>query len=123
MPQEIDELTRRLTQLQIEEQVLQKEKDNPTTKSQLDAVRSQIAELQEKISGLKAQWESEKAVITQINDLKKRLEDERENATRAEREGNLNRAAELSYGSIPQLQREIDAATAKLAEMQKGGAL
>ncbi|HUP61796.1 MAG TPA: ATP-dependent chaperone ClpB [Thermoanaerobaculia bacterium] len=123
MPQEIDELTRRLTQLQIEEQALQKEKDNPATRARLDGVRSEIAGLQEKISGLKAQWESEKAVITQINDLKKRLEDERENATRAEREGDLNRAAEVRYGSIPQLQREIDAATAKLAEMQKGGAL
>ena len=101
MPQEIDELTRRLTQLQIEEQALQKEKDNPSTKARLDAVRAQISELQEKISGLKAQWESEKAVITQINDLKKKLEDVRENANRAEREGDLNRAAELRYGADP----------------------
>ncbi len=123
MPQEIDELTRRLIQLQIEEQALQKEKDNPATKARLDGVRAQIAELQEKISGLKAQWESEKAVISRINDLKKRLEDERENATRAEREGDLNRAAELSYGLIPKIQQEIEAETAKLAEMQKGGAL
>ncbi|HKR62537.1 MAG TPA: ATP-dependent chaperone ClpB [Thermoanaerobaculia bacterium] len=122
MPQEIDELTRRLTQLQIEEQALQKE-DNPTTNERLKNVRAQIAELQEKISGLKAQWEAEKGVITQINDLKKRLEDERENAARAEREGDLNRAAELRYGAIPQLQREIDAETAKLADMQKSGAL
>src|SRR6185503_4579951 len=74
MPQEIDELTRRLTQLQIEEQALQKE--------------------------------NEKGVITQINDVKKKIEDEREAANRAEREGDLNRAAELRYGSIPQMQRE-----------------
>jgi ATP-dependent Clp protease ATP-binding subunit ClpB len=112
-----------MTQLQIEEQALQKEKDNPATKARLDAVRSQISELQEKISGLKAQWESEKSVITQINDLKKKLEDERENAARAEREGDLTRAAELRYGSIPKVQQEIDAATARLAEMQKSGAL
>src|SRR6185295_10403414 len=52
-----------------------------------------------------------------------RLEDERENANRAEREGDLNRAAELRYGAIPQLQRDIDAETAKLADMQKSGAL
>jgi ATP-dependent Clp protease ATP-binding subunit ClpB len=122
MPQEIDELTRRLTQLQIEEQALQKE-DNPTTNERLRHVRSQISELQEKISGLKAQWEAEKAVITRINEVKKRLEDERENATRAEREGDLNRAAELRYGAIPQLQRDIEAETAKLAEMQKNGSL
>jgi ATP-dependent Clp protease ATP-binding subunit ClpB len=122
MPQEIDELTRRLTQLQIEEQALQKEKD-PSSQSRLDAVRQEIAELQEKISGLKAQWESEKEVINQINDLKKRLDDVREDANRLEREGELNRVAELRYGQIPQIQREIDSLNAKLAEMQVKGAL
>ncbi|HJQ38837.1 MAG TPA: AAA family ATPase, partial [Thermoanaerobaculia bacterium] len=122
MPQEIDELTRRLTQLQIEEQALQKE-ENPVTKERLRGVRAEIAELQEKISGLKAQWESEKGVITDINDVKKRLEDERESANRAEREGDLNRAAELRYGLIPQLQQQIEEKTAQLAEMQKSGAL
>src|SRR5687767_10936461 len=75
MPQEIDELTRRLTQLQIEEQALQKEKDNPVTKARLDNVRSESAELQEKISGLKSQWDAEKAVINEINELKKKLDD------------------------------------------------
>ena len=123
MPQEIDELTRRLTQLQIEEQALKKEETNPATKPRFDAVRAHISELQEKISGLKAQWESEKGVITKINELKKRLEDERENAARAEREGDLNRAAEVRYGEMPQLQREIEAETGRLAEMQKSGAL
>jgi ATP-dependent Clp protease ATP-binding subunit ClpB len=122
MPQEIDELTRRLTQLQIEEQALQKEKDS-AAKARLEAVRQEISELQEKISGLKAQWESEKAVINQINDLKKKLDDVREEANRFEREGELNRVAELRYGQIPQIQREVDALTAKLAEMQKNGAL
>jgi ATP-dependent Clp protease ATP-binding subunit ClpB len=122
MPQEIDDMTRRLTQLQIEEQALQKE-ENPTTQERLRAVRSGIAELREKISGLKAQWESEKRVITDINDLKKKLEDEREAANRAEREGDLNRAAELRYGSIPQIQRQVEEKNAQLAEMQKTGAL
>ena len=122
MPQEIDELTRRLTQLQIEEQALQKEKDS-AAKTRLDAVRQDISELQEKISGLKAQWESEKQVINQINDLKIKLDEVREEANRFEREGELNRVAELRYGQIPQIQREVDALTAKLAEMQKNGAL
>jgi ATP-dependent Clp protease ATP-binding subunit ClpB len=122
MPQEIDELTRRRTQLQIEEQALQKE-DNPSTNERLRGVRGEISELQEKISGLKAQWESEKAVINQINDLKKKLDEVREEANRLEREGELNRVAELRYGQIPQIQREVDALNAKLAEMQKGGAL
>jgi ATP-dependent Clp protease ATP-binding subunit ClpB len=123
MPQEIDELTRRLTQLQIEEQALNKEKDNPATKLRLDAVRAQISELQEQISGLKAQWENEKAVINQINDLKKRLDEVREEASRLEREGDLNRVAELRYGQIPQIQRDVDALNAKLVDMQQGGAL
>jgi ATP-dependent Clp protease ATP-binding subunit ClpB len=123
MPQEIDELTRRRTQLQIEEQALNKEKDNPATKLRLDAVRAQISELQEQISGLKAQWENEKAVINQINDLKKRLDEVREEASRLEREGDLNRVAELRYGQIPQIQRDVDALNTKLVEMQQGGAL
>jgi ATP-dependent Clp protease ATP-binding subunit ClpB len=122
MPQEIDELTRRLTQLQIEEQALQKE-ENPATQERLRGVRAQISELQEKISGLRSQWEAEKGVINQINDLKKKLDEVREEANRLEREGDLNRVAELRYGQIPQLQREVDALNAKLAEMQKGGAL
>jgi ATP-dependent Clp protease ATP-binding subunit ClpB len=123
MPQEIDELQRRLTHLQIEEQALQKESDNPATKQRLDGVRAQIAELQEKISGLKAQWESEKNVINQINDLKKKLDEVREEGNRLEREGELNRVAELRYGQIPQMQHEVEALNAKLAEIQTSGAL
>jgi len=122
MPQEIDELTRRQTQLQIERQALSKEK-TPVAKERLAVIESEIAELQTKIAALKAQWENEKGVIAQITDLKKKLEDAREAANRAEREGDLNRAAELRYGQLPQLQRDVDAASAKLAEMQKGGAL
>jgi ATP-dependent Clp protease ATP-binding subunit ClpB len=122
MPQEIDELTRRMTQLQIEKQALSRE-DNPLSKQRLGEIESEIAERQEKIAGLKAQWESEKGVITRINDLKKKVEETREAAGRAEREGDLTRAAELQYGSLPQLQRDLDAAYAKLAEMQQSGAM
>ncbi|MFZ2491752.1 MAG: ATP-dependent chaperone ClpB [Thermoanaerobaculia bacterium] len=122
MPQEIDELTRRMTQLQIEEQALQKE-ENLATQERLRGVRSQIAELQEQISGLKAQWDSEKNVINEINERKKKLDEAREAATRAERDGDLNKAAELRYGALPTLEREIAAESAKLAEMQKKGAL
>jgi ATP-dependent Clp protease ATP-binding subunit ClpB len=86
-------------------------------------VRSQISELQEKISGLRSQWEAEKGVINQINDLKKKLDEVREEANRLEREGELNRVAELRYGQIPQMQRDVDALNQKLAEMQKNGAL
>ncbi|HWS70918.1 MAG TPA: AAA family ATPase, partial [Thermoanaerobaculia bacterium] len=122
MPQEIDELQRRMTQLQIEKQALSREED-PASKQRLGVIESEISELQEKIAGLKAQWESEKAVIQQMNDAKAKLEETREAANRAEREGDLNRAAELRYGTLPQLQREVDGASAKLAEMQKHGAM
>jgi ATP-dependent Clp protease ATP-binding subunit ClpB len=122
MPQEIDELQRRMTQLQIEKQALSKEK-TPVAKERLKSIESEISELQEKIAGLKAQWESEKAVIAQITTLKAKLEETRDAANRAEREGDLNKVAELRYGSLPQLQRDIDAASQKLAEMQKSGAL
>jgi ATP-dependent Clp protease ATP-binding subunit ClpB len=122
MPQEIDELQRRMTQLQIEKQALSRE-DNPTSKQRLGEIESEISELQEKIAGLRAKWESEKAVITQISSAKAKLEETREAAGRAEREGDLNRAAQLRYGELPQLQRDIDAQSQKLADMQKGGAL
>jgi ATP-dependent Clp protease ATP-binding subunit ClpB len=122
MPQEIDELQRRMTQLQIERQALSKEKD-PVSRDRLKKIDSEVAELQEKIAGLKAQWESEKAVITQLNTLNAKIEETREAANRAEREGNLNKAAELRYGTLPQLQRELEAVSKKLQEMQKNGAL
>ncbi|HEY6137964.1 MAG TPA: ATP-dependent chaperone ClpB [Thermoanaerobaculia bacterium] len=122
MPQEIDELQRRRIQLEIEQKALAKE-NNAFANERRAEIESEMAELQEKIAGLKAQWESEKAVITQINDLKKKIEDAREAANRAEREGDLNKAAELRYGAMPQLNRDLEAASAKLAEMQKTGAL
>jgi ATP-dependent Clp protease ATP-binding subunit ClpB len=122
MPQEIDELTRRMTQLQIEKQALSRE-DNPLSKQRLGEIESEIGELQEKISTLRTQWENEKGVITQINELKKKLEETREAANAAERQGELNKAAELRYGTLPQINRDLESASARLAEMQKGGAL
>ncbi|HKS22022.1 MAG TPA: ATP-dependent chaperone ClpB [Thermoanaerobaculia bacterium] len=122
MPQEIDELQRRRIQLEIEQKALAKE-DNAFANERRAEIEAELAGLQEKIAGLKAQWESEKSVITQINDLKKKIEDTREAANRAEREGDLNKAAELRYGAMPQLNGDAEAASAKLAEMQKSGAL
>ncbi|MFN2443662.1 MAG: ATP-dependent Clp protease ATP-binding subunit, partial [Thermoanaerobaculia bacterium] len=120
MPQEIDELQRRMTQLQIEKQALSKESD-ALSRDRLAAIESQLSELQEKISGLKAQWESEKAAIAQISELKAKIEETREAANRAEREGDLNRAAELRYGAMPQLNSELEAASSRLTEMQGPG--
>ncbi len=122
MPQEIDELTRRMTQLQIEKQALSREA-NPLSKQRLGEIESEIGDLQEKISTLRTQWENEKGVITRINELKKMLEETREAANAAERQGELNKAAELRYGTLPQINRDLETASARLAEMQKGGAL
>jgi ATP-dependent Clp protease ATP-binding subunit ClpB len=122
VPQEIDELQRRMTQLQIEKQALAKEKSK-VSKDRLAAIESEISELQEKIAGLKSQWESEKAIINQITEVQKKLEETREAAERAAREGDLSRAAELRYGALPKLQQDADAASARLADMQKNGGL
>jgi ATP-dependent Clp protease ATP-binding subunit ClpB len=122
MPQEIDELTRRMTQIQIEKQALSRE-TNPASKQRLGEIESEISELQEKISTLRTQWENEKGVITQITDLKKKIEETREAANAAERQGDLNKAAELRYGALPQFNRDLETASARLIEMQKGGAL
>jgi len=122
MPQEIDELTRRMTQLQIEKQALSRE-DNALSKQRLGDIDSEISELQEKITTLRTQWENEKGVITQINELKKKLEETREAANAAERQGDLNKAAELRYGALPQINQQLESLSAKLGEMQKSGAL
>src|SRR5437868_6543292 len=122
MPQELDELTRRRIQLEIEQKALAKE-DNAFANARRAEIEADLAGIQEKMAGLRSQWESEKAVIAQITDLKKQIEDAREAANRAEREGDLNKAAELRYGLMPQLNRDLEAASEKLAEMQKSGAL
>ena len=122
MPTEIDEIDRRAIQLQIEKQALSKEND-PMSQDRLRAIEAQLAELQEKSSGLKAQWESEKGVIQKIRELKEQIENTRDEAQRAEREGNLNLAAELRYGKMPQLNQELEGSSMQLAEMQKTGGL
>jgi len=123
MPTEIDEIERRIIQLQIEKQALSKEKD-ASSRARLDAIEAQLAELQEKSDGLKAQWENEKAAIRQIQELKEKIEQSRDAAQRAEREGDLNRAAELRYGEMPRLNTELEEATKKLDEARgKGGLL
>jgi ATP-dependent Clp protease ATP-binding subunit ClpB len=122
MPQEIDELQRRMTQLQIEKQALSKESDAGSVE-RLATIDQQIATLQEKIGALRAQWENEKGIIARTSELKKQIENAREEANRAERDGDLNRTAELRYGTMPQLNRELEEASARLAEMQKSGGL
>jgi ATP-dependent Clp protease ATP-binding subunit ClpB len=106
LPEEIDELERRGMQLEIELTSLAKESDD-ASKARREALERELAELQERSSGMKAQWQAEKAKITAVRDLKERLEIAHRDAERAEREADLQRAAELRYGEIPELEREL----------------
>jgi ATP-dependent Clp protease ATP-binding subunit ClpB len=106
LPEEIEQLERRAMQLEIELTSFKKEKDD-ASKARRAVLERELAELRERSSGMKAQWQAEKAQITAVSDLKERLEIAKHEAERAEREANLQRAAELRYGEIPELQREL----------------
>jgi ATP-dependent Clp protease ATP-binding subunit ClpB len=96
-------------QLEIEQEALSKESDDASV-ARREAIEAELAELRERSSGMKAQWQAEKEAITAVRDLKERLEQARAEAERAEREADLQRAAELRYGEIPELEKQIDAA-------------
>jgi ATP-dependent Clp protease ATP-binding subunit ClpB len=117
MPIEVDVVERRIRQLEIEKAALAKETD-ATSKQRLDAIEAELAELNEKRSAMVAHWENEKRAITEIRDLKEQLEAARTEAERAEREGDLERAAQLRYGTMRELEAEIEAKTAQLDELQ-----
>ena len=113
MPTEIDEVERRIQQLEIEFQALKKESDEASA-ARRDAIERELAELRERSGGMKAQWQREKDEITAVRDLKEQLEQAHREAERAERDADLQRAAELRYGEIPELERalaEAEAAT------------
>jgi ATP-dependent Clp protease ATP-binding subunit ClpB len=120
MPVEIDEVERRIQQLEIERQALQKESDE-VSRSRLEAIESELAELRERSGEMKARWQNEKGAIEAIKDAKSRLEELHREAERAEREANLERAAELRYGEIPELERVVSEQEARLAELHAEG--
>ncbi len=122
MPVELDELDRRLRQLQIEEQAMKKETDR-ACRERLEGIEREIAELNEKRAGLHSRWTTEKQIISSIRELKEKLEQARLDAEKAEREGDLGRAAELRYGTLIQLQKDLDTKNAELAKVQAGGSL
>jgi ATP-dependent Clp protease ATP-binding subunit ClpB len=119
MPTEIDQVEREMKRLEIERAALRKEKDE-ASKERLERVEQELAELRERSDGMKAHWLKEKEAVERIRDLKTRLEDLKMQAELAEREGNLERAAELRYGQLVQLNKELEAATAELAALQRG---
>jgi ATP-dependent Clp protease ATP-binding subunit ClpB len=106
LPTEIDEVDRRITGLQIELTSLEQETDDASAQRRT-AIEAELAEHREQSAAMKAQWRSEKDVITGISDRKKLLEHARQDAERAERAADLARAAELRYGTIPELEREL----------------
>ena len=117
MPQEIDEIERRMIQLQIERQALGKETDR-ASKERLEALERELAELKERSQAMKAQWQGEKEAIARLRERKARLEEARAGAEKATREGDLQQAAEIRYGRIPELEREIDAEKQQLDRVQ-----
>src|SRR5882757_9179043 len=106
VPVEIDDLERRATSLEIERQALKRETD-AASKERREIVERELAEVQEKSSGLRARWQTERGAIGKIAELKEKLESLRFQATEETRKGNLQRAAELQYGEIPKLEAEL----------------
>src|ERR671935_1228 len=120
MPTEIDEVERRIQQLEIERQALKKEKDDASV-ARRDAIEAELAELRESSSELKARWQNEKGAIEAIKDAKSRLEEAHRDAERAERDADLELAAKLRYGEIPELERTLAEQEARLAELHRDG--
>jgi ATP-dependent Clp protease ATP-binding subunit ClpB len=120
MPTEIDEVERRVQQLEIERTALEKESDEPS-KERLAALDAELADLRERSSEMKARWQNEKEAIEAIKGAKARLEEAGREAERAEREADLERAAKLRYGEIPDLQKRVEEQEARLAELHADG--
>ena len=122
VPAEVDEVQRRATQLEIEKQALRRETDG-ASRERLAKIEAELADLRERLTAMKSRWASEKDAIGAISTTKESIERAREEAIRAERESALARAAELRYGEIPRLEQELAGHSARLAELQKDGAL
>jgi len=122
MPEEIDEIERRSKQLEIELVALKKEKD-PASKERAEKLKSELANLKEQSSQLKGRWQVEKDTIKQINAVKEQIEAAKMEAEKAERVGDLNKAAELKYGRLIELNKQLESLNNKLTELHKDGAL
>jgi ATP-dependent Clp protease ATP-binding subunit ClpB len=118
MPVEIDEIERRIRQLEIEKAALQKETD-PASAERLERIEQELADLNEQSAGMKAHWQREKDLIVRIRQAKEEIEQARMEAERAEREGDLQRVAEIRYGRLVELDKELEAANAELEELQR----
>jgi ATP-dependent Clp protease ATP-binding subunit ClpB len=118
VPTEIDEIERKIVQLEIERQALSKEKDK-ASRERLEKIERELADLGERSSALKAEWQKEKAEIEKVKQLKERIDKVRFELEQATRQGDLNKAAELRYGTLPQLEGQLQEEERRLS--QKGG--
>ena len=117
MPAELDEITRRVMRLEIEEAALAKETD-PASQTRLDQLRRELADLRAEADAMRAQWEAERQAIRRVQELRAELEQVRREVEEAERAYDLNRAAELRYGKLTELERRLAAEEAQLAVKQ-----
>ena len=122
MPAALDEITRRVMQLEIEEAALNKEKDQ-ASRDRLEKLQKELAELRAESDAMKAQWQTEKQSISQVRSIKREIEEARNEIERAEREYDLNRAAELKYGKLNDLERRLQSEEELLAGKQKNNML
>ena len=120
-PEEIDELQRKVTRLEMEEMQLKKAED-PASKERLGKLQAELADTREKLSGLKARWDAEQAGHNKVGDLRAKLDGLRVQADKYTREGNLAEASKILYGEIPSIQKELAAAENADAETQDSGA-
>ena len=122
MPTEVDEVRRRIAQLEIERQGLRKEQDEGS-RARLAAAEKELAAKNEEFTGLEARWKSEKAAIQELAAAKGEIDALRQEETQAEREANFQKAAEIKFGRLPDVQKRVAVLQGKLAELQTGGAM
>ena len=118
MPTELDELQRKIMQMEIEEAALKKE-DDRLSREQLEHLQKDLAELREEFAGKKAQWDNEKVDVERVRKLREEIEQIHKDIEKAQQSYDLNKAAELQYGKLPQLQKQLEAEEAKVKDEEK----
>jgi len=119
LPEELDAIERQVRQLEIEREALRREKDE----SKIKSIEKELADLEEERKKMRVQWEQERELIQRVRDLKKEIDEKRNEADKAERQGEYEKVAELRYGTIAELEKELEESKIKLDEQQEGKAL
>jgi len=119
LPTEIDQVERKILQLEVERQALKKESENKGSADRLSKIEKELSSLKEESTKLKAHWQNEKASIAKIRGIKETIESTKAEADQAERHGDLGRAAELKYGKLHELQKSLEQENGRLSQLQK----